>query len=103
MFNQKCIVMSSSEYDFEDEKTRKKVRGVSFQYVATDILTKCENPNGSKGYKVANASLSLDKAHKFIEVPAIYNLSLDMAIVGGGKSILKITDVDFVSSFELIS
>lgn len=102
MFSQKCVVFSSLEYRIVDEGTGAINEGVSVRLLFSDDMTPCADRT-QKGYKPMKAAMSLDKAHKIKDVPAIYDCKFDMSVDSLGKAALKLVDLEYLKSFVLLA
>jgi hypothetical protein len=96
-------VLSTSEYEFKDRDDGREVRGVNFQFVTTKDLKPKHDGNGRRGYVCTKGTLPKEKAVKFIEVPALYDVKFEMTPDSKGKLNMKATDVEFLSAIEVMT
>ena len=102
---QKCLVLSASTYQIQDERTGATNSGLTVFYLPTDNLAPVEDEQArsrgqmSKGLQPAKVSLPYDKHLKVLEVPAMYELSLQM-VTRQLKTQIQPVDIDFIGTLE---
>jgi len=98
------LMLSAQEFSMEDEKTKKVNEGISVQYIPTDNLdpTGNESTNGgfAVGKKVAKSVISKDKRYKIVNMPGMYEVTLEMATVSN-KVVMQMKDLDYKGPVEL--
>ena len=103
---QSYLFFSASEYDITDERTGRKVSGVSLWYAPTEDLKPTideealERGQFSRGFKVAKMSVPRTLLPKLQDFPGIYTATIEFTVVAQ-KLQPKIVDLEFVSSVEL--
>ena len=93
---QTAIMLSASQYSFEDEKAKKKVEGCSIHYVLTENLAPCaDGERPVKGYKPAKANLPVATYDTIGEVPGLYNLEFEFKPGADGKLVGTVVGLEF--------
>ena len=103
---QSYLFFSAQEYDIEDDKTGRKISGISFWYAPTDDLKPAIDEEArdrgqfSRGFKVAKMSVPKTLLPKLYDFPGIYTATIEFTVVAQ-KLQPKIVDLEFISAVEL--
>jgi len=94
---ERAIVLSASQYSFDDEKAKKKVEGCNIHYILTDNLAPhSDGERPTKGYKPAKATLRVETYDSIGEVPGLYNLEFEFKPASDGKLVGTVVGLGFV-------
>jgi len=103
---QTFLILQAQEYRILDENTGTVNEGISLTYLPSDNLDPTEDELSktrgqmSRGIKYAKASLPLSMKHKVGIFPALYEASLEMAVVQQ-KLQVRMSDIEFVGIVKL--
>jgi len=93
---QLAIVLSVSQYSFEDEKAKKVVEGCSMHYILTaNLAPHADGERPIKGRKPAKATLPVDAYNTIGEVPGLYNLEFEIKPGSDGKLATTVVGFEF--------
>lgn len=99
---QQIILLYAAQYRMVDEKTGEVSAGVTCNYYFNVDLHKIDNTNGSKGTRPAKGSMDYLLMGKIREAPALYDAEFEMNVGSDGKPVLKIKDLDYISSIGMM-
>ena len=97
----KIIILSAARYEIADEKTGKVTNsGCTVRYVMTDDLSP-QIDGDVKGHRPAKANLPYHMYEAFGELPAVFEVSLIIAVDAKGGANVKIEDLDFAHMIKV--
>jgi hypothetical protein len=94
------IVLCASTYVIKDDKTGEvENSGCSVRYVGTSDLTSPfeDKDRSRKGYRPLKATMKIEDYDKFREVPALYEVTLELDGDSQGNTLVKAKDFRFLS------
>lgn len=92
----KHIVTGIRPFDFANDDGE-KVQGVTVYYLDTFN----EESDYSRGHTALNLTLIGDHLHKFVELPAVYDMNFRQSRDSKGRPTLRLQDLEFVEPFNL--
>lgn len=96
------ILLYAAQYRMVDEKTGEVSQGVTCNYYFNVDLHNVDNTNGSKGTRPAKGSMDYLLMGKVKEAPALYDAEFEMNVGSDGKPVLKIKNLDYISSISMV-
>lgn len=99
---QKALVFYTKPWQMTDERTGELRVGITIEYIMAEHMKPVSNEDGSQGYGYCKESLATDKLPKIKEVPGYYNLKFVLKTGSKGKPVIKLDDIEFLSSVEVV-
>lgn len=96
MQTQNIIILHSKIYDFEDEKTQKRISGLKMQYIFTDDLEPISFEQDDSGYQVASATMPKQNDYMLVKVPGVYKPKFLTRVNAKGQPVQKLAGVEFI-------
>lgn len=97
-----CILTFAKAWALVDEKTKQEKKGLTVEYLMTDSLTPTTSDDGSAGIRHCKESIDISKCSKIVDVPALYTLHFKLKPGSKGKPEMKLDDITFVKSLNVI-
>lgn len=97
----KCVLLFARPYSFKDKESGRVQSGMSLSYLSTNKLTPNKDDEGGfYGYQPIKDNVSFELSEKIGEVPGIYDIDVMIKPGSDGRAVMRITDLEFVSSFS---
>jgi hypothetical protein len=93
----RCIVLTARRYDFEDEKTGRRIEGVTLTYITGEA----EEQENSRGQAVMQIPAPADLWHQLPTIPGVYAIDFRQRPGLKGRPTLQAVGVEFLSRVDL--
>jgi hypothetical protein len=90
------IILHTNIYDFEDDKTQKRISGVKMQYIFSDDLEPIAFDQDDKGYQVASATMPKQNDYMLEKVPGVYKPKFITRVNAKGQPVQKLAGVEYI-------
>ena len=94
------VVFGVQSWEIEDEKTHKKLDGISVHYIDPASPDDSED---SMGIFPAKLTAKTSLKDKFTTLPGRYKFDIGLKRTGGGKTGVELNDVEYVGSVNLLT
>jgi len=92
------IILHTNIYDFEDDKTQKRISGLKIQYIFSDDLEPVAFDQDDKGYQVASAIMPKQNDFMLEKVPGAYKPKFITRVNAKGQPVQKLAGVEYICS-----
>jgi hypothetical protein len=97
----KYLVLSARPYDFQDEKTGRRVKGTTVNYCALDeIITDTEAAGGLRGVSVLKGPAAEGVNTQLAILPGFYDCEIRLRMNGAGKPEATLASARFLSPLD---
>jgi hypothetical protein len=97
----KYLVLSARPYDFQDEKTGRRVKGTTVSYCALDeVITDPEAAGGLRGVSVLKGPAADCVNAQLVKLPGFYDCEIRLRMNGAGKPEATLSSARFLSSLD---
>jgi hypothetical protein len=95
VLTQDVLLLCSYQWKMTDEKTGDQRDGTTILYIPGS-LAPIDDGNGTKGHKVAKASLPYDAFNEVVDAPGLYRVNFTMKTNKDGKMMITPVSLKFI-------
>jgi hypothetical protein len=97
----KYLVLSARPYDFQDEKTGRRVKGTTVSYCSLDeVITDPEAAGGLRGVAVLKGPAAEGVNSQLSKLPGFYDCDIRLRMNGAGKPEATLASARFIADLD---